>query len=155
MILSIQDEFADAVSVAGVAGTANIGNIIDQTLIRDAGNGRQVYLILSCDVAVITAGGAGTIAFRLVSDSSSTPSTTTCQEHFRTPAYTTNSTGEQLTAGAEFFCAAIPLDGLETWREFIGIQAIIATTTVSAGNISAHLTLDPTGYKTMPQGSSI
>jgi hypothetical protein len=70
MIMDERTEFADATSsVAAVAGTALIGDVIDLgTVARDIGSGQQVFLVITVDTEIITAGAAGTIKFQLASD---------------------------------------------------------------------------------------
>ena len=75
MIIDERLEFADAVSVAAAAGTANIGDIIDMSVARDIGMGQPVYLVIGVDTEIITGGAAGTLKFLLVSDATSTIAT--------------------------------------------------------------------------------
>ena len=59
MILDERNEFADAVSVAGTAGTALIGDVIDLTAThRGIGNGQPLYLVITTDTEIITGGSA-------------------------------------------------------------------------------------------------
>jgi hypothetical protein len=69
MIMDERLEFADAASVAAAAGTALIGDVIDLGSVhRDIGAGQPLYLVITTDTEIITAGAAGTIKFQLVSD---------------------------------------------------------------------------------------
>ncbi len=49
MILDSRVEFADATSVAAVAGTALIGNVVDLETARDIGSGEPLYFIVTID----------------------------------------------------------------------------------------------------------
>lgn len=154
MIMDERTEFADAVSVAAAAGTANIGDVIDiGSVHRDIGNGQPVYLVITCDTSIITGGSAGTIQFLLVSDAISTPATDgSATVHIATKAFVTDDDAlNALDAGAIIFCGAIPQEGA-VYERYLGVQAVIATTTVTAGKINAFLTLDPTGWKSYPDG---
>ena len=102
MILDNNLEFADAVSVAASAGTANIGDIIDLTTARDMGNGEPMYLVISVDTEIITGGSAGTIKFQLVSDSTTTIAT----DGSVSTSATAPSTGESTQTSA--MVAAMP-----------------------------------------------
>ncbi len=144
-IMDANLEFADAVSVANAAATINIGDVIDMSVVRDIGNGQPVYLVISVDTEIITGGSAGTIQFQLVSDAVTTPSTTTATIHAISEEFVTDDTlliDDELRAGEFPFVVALPLEGPE-YERYLGIQAIIGTTTTTAGNINAYLTLDP------------
>lgn len=151
MILDKRTEFADATSVANAAATINVGNQIDISVVRDVGNGQPVYLIITCDTSIITAGSAGTIQFRLVSDDTASISTTTATVHWTSKAFVTDDDAlNDIDAGDTIAVIALPLDGSAPYEQYLGIQAIIATEAVTAGAISAFLSFDPTGWKAYP-----
>lgn len=158
MILDKNLEFADAVSVAAGAGTANIGNLIDIAVLRDIGDGQPLYLVISVDTEIITGGTAGTIAFQLVSDSTETVATDGNQTiHAISDTFVTDDTlliDDQLRAGGLPFVIALPMEG-KLYERYLAVQAVIATTTVTVGAINAFLTLDPphTG-RTYPDASN-
>lgn len=158
MILDKNLEFADAVSVAAGAGTANIGNLIDIAVLRDIGDGQPLYLVISVDTEIITGGTAGTIAFQLVSDSTETVDTAGAQTiHAISDTFVTDDTlliDDQLRAGGLPFVIALPMEG-KLYERYLAVQAVIATTTVTVGAINAFLTLDPphTG-RTYPDASN-
>ena len=58
MILDSTLEFCDNVSVAASIGTALIGSQIDTSVVRNIGNGRPVYLVITVGTAIATAGTA-------------------------------------------------------------------------------------------------
>lgn len=165
MILDARNEFADAVSVAADAGTAVIGNQIDMQALgataagtgyqMDIGNGRPVYLVITTDTEIITGGEAGTIKFQLVSDSTAALATDgSSTVHFDTGTLVTDDAAandNRLNAGGVICCVALPLEGA-VYERYLGILAIIATTTVTAGKINAFLTLDPIGWKPAREG---
>lgn len=147
MIMDDRLEFADAVSVAAAAGTALIGDVIDTgSGVRDMGSGRQLYLCISIDTEIITGGSAGTIKFQLVSDAQAAIATDgSATVHFDSGTFVTgaaNANDNALNAGSFAVIAVLPMEG-KTWERYIGILAVIATTTVTAGKINAFLTLDP------------
>lgn len=157
MILDNALEFADAVSVAAAAGTANIGDVIDLTLARDIGNGQPLYLVINVDTEIITGGTAGTIQFQLVSDAVTSPATDGNQTiHYISDTFVTDDTlliDDELRAGAYPFVVALPLEGKE-YERYLGVQAVVATTTTTAGAINAFLTLDPVGWKSYPDATN-
>lgn len=152
MIMDKRTEFADAVSVAAAAGTINVGNQIDLSVIQDIGNGHPVYLILTCDEGIITGGAAGTIQFRLVSDNTASIATDgSATVHWASKLFVTDDDAlNEIDAGETIAVIALPLDGTAAYEQFLGIQAVIATTTTTAGKISAFLSLDPKGWKAFP-----
>lgn len=157
MIMDERLEFADAVSVAAAAGTANIGDIIDSSVVRDLGQGQPVYLIITVDTEIITGGTAGTLAFQLVSDSTTTIATDgTASIHAVSEAYVTDGTDAndpEMKAGAVAFQIALPAEG-NAYERYLAIQAVTATTTTTAGAINAFLTVDPYGWKSYPDASN-
>ena len=144
MILDKLTEFDDAVSVAAAAGTANIGDVIDLgATARDVGNGEPLYLVITIGTEVITGGTAGTIPFLLVSDDSATPAVNgTATTHFASRLFVTDDAAANdaaLSAGAVAVAVALPMEG-QVYERYLGVQAVIGTTTVTAGAISAFLT---------------
>lgn len=155
MIIDARNEFADAVSVAASAGTANIGNQIDLGATGvDFGNGEPLYLVLTCDTSIITGGSAGTIQFLLVSDSSASIATDgSATQHWASKAFVTDDDAlNDLDAGETIAVVPLPLSGQSPYERYLGVQAVIGTTTVTAGKINAFLTKDPTGWAAAPDG---
>lgn len=159
MIMDERNEFADAVSVAGAAGTALIGDVIDLGAVpRDIGQGQPLYLVITTDTEIITGGAAGTINFQLVSDAAAAIATDgSATVHIDTGTFVTDDSAandSQLNAGGIIFAGPLPVEGNE-YERYLGVLAVIATTTVTAGKINAFLTLDPprTG-RTYPRGDN-
>ena len=149
MILDERGEFADAVSVAAAAGTALIGDVIDLEVARDIGNGEPVYLMITTDTEIITGGVAGTIKFQLASDAQAAIATDgSATVHLDTGTFVTDDAGAndaELNAGGVIAMIALPLEG-KNYERYLGVLAVIATTTVTAGAINAFLTADPHGW---------
>jgi hypothetical protein len=149
MILDERNEFADAVSVAAAAGTALIGDVIDLgTAARDIGSSSPpLYLVIQTDTEIITGGSAGTIEFRLASDSTANLATSPTV-HFSTGTLVTDDAAAndaRLNAGG--FIAIVPLPLGALYERYLGILAVIGTTTVTAGKINAFLTPDVSQYR--------
>lgn len=147
MIMDDRLEFADALSVAAVAGTALIGDVVDTGAIaRDIGSGKDLWFVITVDTEIITGGGAGTIQFQLVSDAQAAIATDgSASVHYSSKAFVTGnaaSNDSQLNAGEVTVAVAVPMQGV-VYERFLGVLAIIATTTVTAGKINAFLTYDP------------
>ena len=158
MIMDEYNEFADAVSVAAAAGTALIGDVIDLGDVpRDIGNGQPVYLVITTDTEIITGGVAGTISFILASDAQEAIATDgSATIHWQSQDFVTDdaaANSDQLNAGGIIACVALPLEGA-VYERYLGILAVIGTTTVTAGAINAFLTLDPTGWRSYPESAN-
>ena len=156
-IMDSRTEFADAVSVAAAAGTALIGNVLDLGAAgEDIGNGQPLYLNMTVDTSIITAGAAGTIQFKLASDAQEAIAVDgSATEHFVTGTFVTDGDdANELDAGAVIVSVAIPNESVKTFERYLGILAVIATTTVTAGKINAWLGLQPfTAPKAYPDGA--
>lgn len=157
MLLDKRNEFADAVSVVAAASTINLGNVIDSgTVVRDLGTGEPLYLVISVDTSIITGGVAGTIQFLLVSDSSATPAVDgSASVHYASKAFVTDDDAlNDLDAGETAVCIPLPAGGQVPYERYIGVQAVIATTAVTAGAVSAFLTPTPAMYKAYPDATN-
>lgn len=144
MILDERNEFADAVSVAGSAGTALIGDVIDLgATSSDIGNGEPLYLVIQTDTEIITGGSAGTIQFTLASDAQAAIDTAGgATVHAVSASLVTDdaaANSAQLNAGGVILAVALPMGSYE---RYLGVLATIGTTTVTAGKINAFLTHD-------------
>ena len=147
MIMDERLEFADAVSVAAAAGTALIGDVIDLgATARDIGSGQQMWLVITVDTEIITAGVAGTLKFQLVSDAQAAIAVDgTATVHLDSGTFVTDdaaANGPLMNAGSVVFAAPLPSEG-NAYERFMGILAVTGTTATTAGKINAFLTLDP------------
>tara|TARA_R110000787_G_scaffold97868_12_gene201636 strand:+ start:1998 stop:2474 length:477 start_codon:yes stop_codon:yes gene_type:complete len=151
MWLDERTEFADDVDVSASAGTALIGDVIDSSVARDLGNGQPVYLVIRTGgTEIITGGSAGTLAFKLVSDAAAAIATDgTATEHLVTDTFVTDDAAVNsalFNVGGTIFFGALPLEG-PAYERYIGILAVTATTTTTAGTVNAFLTIDAAGWK--------
>lgn len=150
MIMDKLAEFCDAtaLSTAGT-GLAAIGSTIDLgNPARDIGNGQQLYLVITVDTAV-TSGGAATVSFQLVSDSVTPPAAASTETlHWASHAIPKAT----LVAGYKL---VVPLPSVNpAYERYLGIQQNVAVAALTAGKINAFLTMDPTGWKAYPEGTS-
>jgi len=152
MILDERTEFADNVSVAASAGTAQIGDIIDMEVVRNIGGGQPIYLVIRTGgTEIITGGSAGTLTFQVASNSAATLAADgTDTVHAQTDALVTDGTdanAAQLKVGAQILSIALPGEGVP-YERYLGILAVTASTTTTAGTVNAFLTLDPSNSST-------
>lgn len=146
MILDERTEFADAVSVAAAAGTALIGDVYDLGSInRDIGQPEHLFFTISVDTEIVTAAAAGTIKFQLVSDAQAAIATDgTATVHWDSGTLVTGvaaSNDPLLNAGSVLAQISLPMQG-KLYERYLGVLCITATTTTTAGAISAYLTPD-------------
>ena len=148
MILDERSEFADNTSVAAVASTFVVGDVMDLGgTTQDIGTGRRISVVVStADTEIITGGVAGTIQFFLVSDALSTLGggvLANCTQHIASGALVTGAAGandDKLNVGGVIITAELPHG---TYERFMGILCTVATTTTTAGSINAFLVNDP------------
>jgi len=150
MWLDERTEFCDEVDVSSAAGTNLVGDVIDSSVVRDLGAGQPVYLVIRTgSTEIITGGSAGTLTFLLASDAAAAISTSTATEHLRTEVLVTDDSAANsalFNAGGIIFMGALPQEG-PAYERYLGILAVTATTTTTAGTINAFLTLDPGGWR--------
>lgn len=151
MILDERAEFADNVSVAAAAGTSIIGDVMDlygsatwpsipttETFDTDG-----VYLVIQTgDTEIITGGAAGTLQF-LLSTADDAALTTNVANVYTSAAYVTDDAGSnaaEFSANTTILRVELPKG---TYRRYLGVRKVIATTTITAGTVNAFLTNDP------------
>lgn len=149
MIIDKRTEFCDAVSCnTGAAGTYNLGDVIDLGAVspsRDLGGDMALYLVVTVDTGITTAGSAGTVAFQLISDAQDAPLTNGTQTvHAVSRAFTTGATA--IAAGTVLFAIQLPIEGA-VYERYLGIQQVTGTTALNAGKINAFLTEDVARWK--------
>jgi hypothetical protein len=147
-ILDERGEFCDNVDVSASAGTALVGDVIDLGAAgEDIGNGQPIYLVIRTgSTEIITGGSAGTLQFKLASDSVAAINTSTSTLHVITPTYVTDGTDAndtEMKAGGLIYMAPLPAGTGGNYERYLGILAVTATTTTTAGTINAFLTFDP------------
>jgi hypothetical protein len=158
MILDERTEFADAVSVAAAAGTYLLGDVIDLgSVTRDIGVGDGLFFTITVDTEVITGGAAGTIEFKLVSDAQAAIAVDgTATVHWASGTIVTDDAAANsnlLNAGAQLVQIALPVSG-PIYERYLGVIYTIATTTTTAGAVSAFLTPDQRSHRYYAQGVS-
>lgn len=146
MILDERTEFADALALnTGGVATYNVGDVIDtqgQTigtanLTRDLGLS-DLWLVIR--MAAVAAGASAVGQWRLVSDDTATPSTTTATVHYTSAAI------PMATLAAGYTIAVVKLPS-GSYERYLGIQQITSGAAFSSGSIDAFLTSDPSLWR--------
>jgi hypothetical protein len=155
MIRDNRTTFASAVSVAAAAGTAVFGNYIDRTTTPNFDQAR-LYLVIWCTTAIITGGSAGTVQFDLISSAATSGSSPDL--HIQTPLFVTGTASvAPLTAGSLIWLQELPRGsgvlGLGAYLRYIMMQCVTATTTTTAGAVSAFLSLEAGYWAALPNAS--
>lgn len=150
MILDELNEFCDATSVALAAGTHLLGDQIDIEDLRGLGGDQALYLVITIDTEVITGGNAGTLQFVLASDAQAAIATDgSATVHAQSKAFVTDGTDANdalLKAGKTAWAIQLPLEG-NTYERYLGVLAVVATTTITSGKVNAFLTKDVASWK--------
>jgi len=150
--------FGTDVAVAQTAGSwFNFTNVIDTSVARDVGMGQPVWLVVVVTDTVETASTAGTLTLRLVSDGTSSISTTVPSIHLVSTAFVTDdeATGApDLVGGDVAWCVPLPPEGQEPYEQYLGLQYNVATNDTTAGTLTAFLTPDPHGWKAYPDANN-
>lgn len=152
--MGILDErltFGYPTSIIAATGTNNVGDVVDITVPRDIGGGHTMFLLVQVTTDVDSAADGATVAFQLVSDSTSTPDEGGTQTvHALTGSYAQAT----LVAGFQVALALPPMmDG--EYEQYLGVQAVIGVEAVTAGAINAMLTYDPpTNWQPQPDAEN-
>lgn len=150
MIGDERTTFADATALSTAAtGRQLVGNVVHLSNARDIGGPGNVWLVLVVSTA-FTSAGAATVSFELVSDAQAAIAVDgSATVHFATAAFPKAS----LTVGA--VVAKIPLppeSSLTAYEQYLGIIANVGTAALTAGAVSAFLTMQPPLQKSYPDG---
>lgn len=139
-------------------GDANVGDVIDtrslgglgSTLgqLRNLGvNPKPLYFVVIVTTTVLASGGASTVSFELVSDSTASISEDDSEtSHIKSPFFAKAT----LVAGFRYIAQLPPGD----YERYLGVQQDVTDNAVTAGKISAFLTDNPGIYKAYADGSN-
>lgn len=147
MLIDDYSEFADSYDAGAAAvsnETVNMGDVIDLgSVTRDVGRGTPLWVVFNVEEAFAdTSSGAGLI-FSVVSDSTSTPSVDGSQTiHVQSNDFADTD----LTAGRVFSLPLPEMPSTRPYERYLGVQLTNdAADALSAGIVSAHLSLAPAG----------
>lgn len=146
MIKDTNTELLDAVALnTGAAGTYLLGSQYDTgatPTLKDMGLSQDFWLVAKVTTAA-TSGGSATLQLKVVSDDTTSISTTTSTVHYTSAAIPVAS----LTAGALIFATKLPIGDYE---RYIGILQVTGTAAFTAGNIEVFVTPDFPKYVAYP-----
>lgn len=151
MIFDTSLQLANNTAVGTTAGTTLIGTQIDTTVAGTL-DPQDLFFTVIVTTAIATASAAGTLQLKLASDTTAAVSTTTAQDIVITEAFPTGATTAIIPVGTVLYTGALPKD-LGTFtasRRFLGLLAIIGTTTLTAGSVSAYLTTENGRWAALP-----
>jgi hypothetical protein len=150
MITDKLTQFANGVALnTGGAGSYLIGDVVDLQVARDVGQGYPLYLVLNIETTA-TSGGAATLALSLASDAQAAIAVDGTQTvHVTTPVVALSA----LSAGKNMAKVVIPMEGL-VYERYLGIIQITAGAAFTGGKIDAFLTINPAGWKALPDGAN-
>jgi hypothetical protein len=148
VILDERTELGDALALSTAAtGLALIGDVIDSSVARNVGLGKQLFLVIQVDTAV-TSGGAATVAFVLASDAQAAIAVDgTATEHARTAQIAKAA----LVAGFTLIIA-VPPEASKPYERFLGILQDVLVAALTAGKINAFFTFTPSAWKATADG---
>jgi hypothetical protein len=148
MWLDELNEFADALALSTAAtGIANVGDIIDLGAgSKPLNDIADLYLVITIDTAV-TSGGAATVQFLLVSDSGAIATDGSATQHWASAAI------PKATLVAGYVVAVVPLPKQPLYERYLGIQQNVGTAALTAGKFNAFLTLDPSNWVAIADGT--
>lgn len=150
MITDKLTQFASAVAMdTGAAGTYLVGDVVDLEVARDVGQGYPLYLVINIETTA-TSGGSATASFTLASDAQAAIAADgSATAHLTTPVVAVAA----LVAGKNMLKAVIPMEGLE-YERYLGILQTTGVAAFTAGKIDAFLTINPAGWKALPDGAN-
>ncbi len=137
MLVDSRLEFADDLTAWLTQGTLLLGDVIDLGVARDIGHGQPVYLVIQV-TELYASGGSALVNFRLRSDGVAAIHATTSSAHTETGPMAF----ALLTLGAQFVIP-IPPEGV-AYEQFLGVQVVVTGADLTAGDVNAFLTTEPT-----------
>lgn len=146
MIMDARTLFAEEVAIGGSTGIRLVGDVIDLSNARDIGVS-DVWLVIICTTD-LTSGGSATVTFQLASDAQAAIATDgSATVHLATAdmAYA------GIDAGDRILVARLPIEASGApYERYLGILANVSTAALTAGKITAFLTMDPPVRKLYP-----
>lgn len=148
MLIDNRTTFLNGGSVVGATGRRAIGDAIDLTNVRDLGGDANVYFVLLVTTTFVGAGA--TIVFELVTDAQDPPLVDgSATEHLTSQSFPVAS----CVAGTQLMCQVLPLEVTAgIYERYMSVIINASTTALSAGAVTAFLTLQPPNLKQYPDG---
>lgn len=146
MIIDNFAEFGDDATLVGTAASTYVlGDVIDlgsAPTTQDIGTGEPIYIVVQISDAVLAAGGAANVTFKLVSDSTDNLATSPTT-HLTSGAIAKGT----LVAGYTVFAALLPSGSYE---RYLGVTYTPDTNNTTAGKANAFLTHDIAKWVALP-----
>ncbi len=148
MIIDSLLEFSSAQSVIGVAATAiNSTKAADIGSARDAGAGSVPWLVIRVRAAILAAGGAANVTFKLLEDSQADMASGSAKLLYSSEAIPK----ADLVAGYVVCCIQYP----RTTKRYQRVTITPDTNDTTAGTVDAFVTPNPDAWQAFPTGSAI
>lgn len=146
MIMDARTLFAEEVAIGGSTGRRLVGDVIDLSNARDIGLS-DIWLVIICTTD-FTSGGSATVQFELVSDAQAAIAVDgSATEHL----VTSDMDYSGIDAGDRILVSRLPVEASGApYERYLGIIANVSTAALTAGKISAFLTMDPPVRKLYP-----
>lgn len=142
-------EFCDAEDVSAAAGSEVIAKAVDLGAAGvDPNCGRNMFLVISVNTT-FTSGGAATVQFKLVSDSTDPASS----DGSETAHWQSDVFGYASLVAGRMIIVPLP-QGFPEYERYLQLIVTTATATTTAGKIDAYLTFDPPNWKAYPEAVS-
>lgn len=140
MLIDKLNLLADAQAVTATALSTNVIDINHAANpLKDLGNGKDLYLVITCSESA-TAVGSATVTFTLESDSTSDLATSA------TVHLSSGAIGKAaLTAGMAPLVYCLP--NQSTYERYVGVRMTVATGPLTAGKFSVALVGEAPTYK--------
>jgi len=135
-------EFSDAQAVTAAAASTNV---VDFSVARDLGNGRPLYLVLGCVVAMTDAGSDSTLAVAIQTDSDEAFGTAVTLGTVHTFAATTAANTQ----------VVIPLSIGWAYDRYVRLYYTPANGNLTTGSFDAFLAFEGYSQKVYGSGFSV
>jgi len=142
MYVDAQNQFSDSQAVTATAASTNL---IDLSIARNMGVGRDIYLVVSLSVAMTDAGSDSTVAVIAQTDALAS---------FGSPvtAMTVGTFAATSAAGTRFVVKLQP-DTID--EQFLRLYYTVAGGNLTTGSFDAFLTLDVQAYTDYASGYTV
>ncbi len=146
MLMDARTLFAEEVAIGGSTGRRLVGDVIDLSNARDIGVS-DIWIVIICTTD-LTSGGSATVTFEVASDAQAAIATDGSATVHLATADTDYAT---IDAGERILVSRLPVEATgKPYERYLGILANVSTAALTAGKISAFLTMDPPVRKLYP-----
>jgi len=140
--IDAQYRFSNAQAITASAASTNL---VDLMAVRNLGDGRPLWLIVTCTVPMTDASSDSTVAVTVETDDAAAFGSATTAQTVGTFAATS-------AAGTRF---QVRLSPFATAERFVRLQYTVANGNLTTGSFTAFLTTDPDRWTAYPDGLTI